>query len=151
MSTTNNKNLTFRKADPEDLEAVYDFICKLEQKEMDYEAFKARFRQQVISPLILFILAEEAGVPIGFLSCHNQNLLHHDGAVFEIVELVVDEAVRGKGVGKKMIQYLEEQLKDTSYELIEVASSSKRTQAHNFYEQCGFEATHYKFTKHNTH
>lgn len=147
MSTADHKKLVFRKADPEDSDAVYGFICKLEQQKMDYEAFKCRFRQQVISPLILFILAENEGVPVGFLSCHNQNLLHHDGTVFEIVELVVDEASRGRGVGKKMIGYLEEQLKDTDYELLEVASNVKRTQAHNFYEQCGFKPTHLKFTK----
>jgi len=147
MSSKEYKSLNFRQADPEDSEAVYGFICKLEQKKMDYETFKTRFREQVMSPSILLVLAENEGVPLGFLSCHNQNLLHHDGEIYEIVEFVVEEQSRGKGIGKKMMEYLEAQLKDKEYELIEVASNNSRDGAHRFYQQCGFKQSHYKFTK----
>lgn len=147
MSLEKNEELVFRRADPEDLQEVYSFVCTLEEKEMNYEKFCSRFRNQVISPDILLLLAERAGKPVGFLSCHLQNVLHHDGDIYEIVEFIVSPEYRGSGVGKKMLGFLDLQLKDRDYELIELASNVRRDRAHQFYEQQGFNRSHFKFTK----
>lgn len=50
-------------------------------------------------------------------------------------------------IGKRLIESLETRLRSNGYRLLEVTPSVKRVDAHIFYNNCGFEQTHVKFTK----
>ena len=138
--------ITIRNATAADADSVYDFVCLLEDTMFDRELFRRYYLQNISTPGYYYILAVENNVPVGYLSCHGQLLLHHLGYVYEIQELYVDERCRGKGVGRMLIDHLKELIAGQDYDMLEVACGFKRPESHVFYEQVGFSRTHYKFT-----
>lgn len=139
-------SITVRAALPSDVEQVYQFVCQLEDMQFDRELFGQYYLRNIASSEYYYLLAVEADKPVGYLSCHGQLLLHHLNYVYEIQELYVDSAYRGKGIGRLLINHLKELLKDKDYDMLEVACGFKRPESHIFYEQVGFGRTHYKFT-----
>lgn len=139
-------NLTVRNATAMDTEYVYQFVCLLENMQFDRELFGQYYLHNIANPEYYYLLAVEGDRPVGYLSCHGQLLLHHLNYVYEIQELYVDSAYRGKGIGRLLIERLRELLKDKDYDMLEVACGFKRPESHIFYEQVGFSRTHHKFT-----
>ncbi len=56
----------------------------------------------------------------------------------EIAGLVVDETVRGNGIGRSLIEEAMEWSRHTSAETLRVRTNIIRTEAHKFYEGFGF-------------
>lgn len=139
-----------RKATLADADTVYRFICLLEEKQMDREGFGVCYEYNISSPYNHYLLAEEEGIPIGFLSCQGQMLLHHANWVYEVQELYVEDAWRRKGIGKQLLDELDKTLADVPYDVLEVSSNRRRTKAHGFYLNNGFEQTHLKFIRPKT-
>jgi PhnO protein len=136
-----------RKANSADADTIYRFICALEEKQMGREGFDACYRHNITSSHNHYLLAEEKGEAIGFLSCQGQMLLHHAAWVYEIQELYVEDAWRSKGVGRQLLEALDAILSNVEYDVLEVSSNKRRTKAHGFYLQNGFEQTHLKFIR----
>ena len=83
---------------------------------------------------------------IGFITCLGQRLLHHEGWVYEIEELIVTEAQRGKKIGQALIDALRVRIEPRGIKSIEVCSNKRRKKAHAFYQAVGFANSHEKFT-----
>src|SRR5690606_41320121 len=139
--------MEIRGALKEDCKTVHRFVCELEDTQFDYAMFKEYYFRNIDNTDTIYRVAEDSGEAIGFLSCHGQYLLHHMDKVFEIQELYVDEANRNKKTGKMLIERLEGLLRQQGHKFLEVASSTKRKDAHRFYINNGFGQTHYRFTK----
>lgn len=137
---------TVRYATPADVEQVYQFVCLLEDIQFDRELFEQYYLRNISNPEYYYLLAVEGEKPVGYLSCHGQLLLHHLNYVYEIQELYVDTAYRGKSIGRLLTEHLLELLKEKEYDMLEVACGFRRPESHIFYEQVGFSRTHYKFT-----
>jgi GNAT superfamily N-acetyltransferase len=60
--------------------------------------------------------------------------MYHSDEYAEIGELVVDTEYRGKGVGKKLMQKVEEWAKDKGFSEVRHRSGGHRKEAHQFYE-----------------
>jgi len=129
-----------------DLDAVYDLVCRLENKTIARAPFDAAFLRNITDESIVYLLAVEEGAVLGFASLHIQFLLHHAGAVGEIQEIIVDEACRGRGLGKILFQRLKEIAEEKDCVLLEVCCNQARTASHPFYISQGTKNTHYKFT-----
>ena len=84
---------------------------------------------------------------LGFLSFQIHRYLHHNQDTGEIVELVVLPECRGKRIGQQLLQAIEKKAIDLHLEQIELSTSTYRKQAHHFYEQNGYEMSHYNYTK----
>ena len=131
-------NVQIRAAEEKDVQAVYHFICLLEETVFDSEAFKRIFNVNLYNKDIYYLLAEaEDGRPVGFISCHIQNLLHHGGKVAEIQELFVEQAYRSLGIGRELVNNLEGKLAADACLLVEVTAQNKRLHTHAFYEGLG--------------
>ncbi|MCL1849273.1 MAG: GNAT family N-acetyltransferase [Clostridiales bacterium] len=81
----------------------------------------------------------------GILNIHYY--LHFSLKSAEVVNLVVDENARGRGIGKELLTALEQIAIDNGCGWIELGSGKHRKDAHRFYEREGFVQTHYKLTK----
>jgi PhnO protein len=138
-------NCLIRRVIETDFEVVYDFINALEECVFDKESQHAIFIENLSNPKHIFLLAEINQTPIGFLSCHVQNLIHHGGLVGEIQEMFVDENYRSQQIGTQLLNKLKSIAMQNNLLQIEVTSSFKREKAHAFYEREGFPHTHKKF------
>lgn len=139
-------NINIRRATIDDAATVYRFVCELEDMVFDQPLFEQYYAQNIANPEYYYLLATIQDVPVGYLSCHGQLLLHHLNYVYEIQELFVESTHRSKGIGKLLITHLRELLADNDYDMLEVACGFKRPESHLFYERTGFGKTHYKFT-----
>lgn len=141
--------MQIRPAIAKDVEAVYAFICDLEETTFDFEIFQQLFRQNIAEQHNIYLVAEDPATNkvTGFISCHGQNLLHHLGMVYEIQEMFVEQQYRSQGIGQQLIEALERHLRDRECRSLEVTSNAKRTVAHEFYIRNGFLKSHVKLTK----
>jgi PhnO protein len=134
-----------RQAEREDFQWIYQFVNELENQVFDEEKQYKIYLENTANPDHIYLLANIGSLPVGFLSCHVQNLLHHGGLVGEIQEMYVIENARNLGVGKKLTDRLKEIAAEKNVLQIEVTSSFKRESAHRFYQRERFEHTHKKF------
>lgn len=83
------------------------------------------------------LVAEDGGAVLGWL--HAGGMLMLESAPFaEVLGLVVDEAHRGKGVGKRLLAGAVRWAADHGYDKLRVRSNVIREDAHRFYEREGF-------------
>ncbi|MBD2757587.1 GNAT family N-acetyltransferase [Spirosoma validum] len=145
--STFTDNLHIRAAVWHDAPIIYAFLCTLEELTLDQTAFLSVFRRNLADPYIYYLVAEQAGEVIGFISCHVQFLLHHCGKVGEIQELFVRPDVRNQRVGQQLVAALDTLARQENFVNLEVTTNQKRTDTVRFYEREGFRPTHLKLVK----
>jgi ribosomal protein S18 acetylase RimI-like enzyme len=84
---------------------------------------------------------------LGAITLHITPVLHRAGPIGRLTALVVDESVRGQGIGQALVAAAEVYLAGHGCAMIEVTSNKKRTDAHAFYEKLGYTATSFRFAK----
>ncbi|GAB3499080.1 hypothetical protein GCM10027341_21620 [Spirosoma knui] len=148
MATQSTSNtLTIRAARWQDASVIYKFLCELEEMTLDLTRFRAVFRHNLTNPSIHYLVAEQAGEVIGFVSCHVQYLLHHCGKVGEIQECFVKEEYRNQKIGRQLLIALDALAHQEGFVNLEVTTNQKRQATVRFYEQALFSQTHFKLVK----
>jgi len=141
------ENYTIRQAVESDAAAVKGLLEELENRAFDQAVFDRIYAEYLHTPLTLMQVAVHGEDEIvGFISCKGQSLLHHEGLVFEIQELIVTAAHQGKGVGRELVAALKPELALLGAKSLEVTSNKRRKEAHAFYQSVGFKNSHEKFT-----
>ncbi len=139
-----------KEATLNDLDAVYDLICILENKKIDYQHFFNTYKNHMNNNDVIYLVYRNEKEIVGFLSFMVHHYLHHSKNVGEIVELVVKEEYRSQGIGHQLLAEIEKRAQLLSLEQIELNTSTYRKDAHRFYEKHGFEMNHYNYTKNVT-
>jgi GNAT superfamily N-acetyltransferase len=67
--------------------------------------------------------------------------------VGRITALFVDDASRGQGIGRALVEAAEAHLAGTGCGLLEVTSNLRLVDAHAFYARLGYERTSVRFAK----
>jgi PhnO protein len=141
-----NIDLEIREVQPKDEEKVRLLLDELEQRVADPSIFHTIFKEYLQRTEAVFLVAEVDRKVIGFISCLGQRLLHHEGWVYEIQELIVTETFQGKKIGQALIEEVRRRLEPRRIKSIEVCSNKRRKKAHAFYQAVGFANSHEKFT-----
>jgi (aminoalkyl)phosphonate N-acetyltransferase len=141
-----NIDLEIREVQPKDEEKVRLLLDELEQRIADPSIFHAIFKEYLQRTEAVFLVAEVDRKVIGFISCLGQRLLHHEGWVYEIQELIVTETFQGKKIGQALMEEVRRRLEPRGIKSIEVCSNKRRKKAHAFYQAVGFANSHEKFT-----
>lgn len=141
-----NIDLEIREVQPKDEEKVRLLLDELEQRIADPSIFHAIFKEYLQRTEAVFLVAEVDRKVIGFISCLGQRLLHHEGWVYEIQELIITETFQGKKIGQALIEEVRRRLEPRGIKSIEVCSNKRRKKAHAFYQAVGFANSHEKFT-----
>ena len=139
--------VSIRPAVESDEASVYDLITSLMKVSLDRESFHDVFIQNLRDDTVLYYVAESDGYVVGFASLHILPQLHHAGLVGEILELIVQESLRGRGIGAQLVLRLEQEAKKRGCVSVEVTTKKSRVEAQRFYEHMGFTRTHENFTK----
>lgn len=138
---------TIRLAVESDAASVKCLLEELENRVFDQAIFTSIYMEYLRVPLTLMQVAvQNENEIVGFLSCKGQTLLHHEGMVFEIQELIVTKAHQGRGVGRQLIAALKPELAQLGAKSLEVTTNKRRKEAHAFYQSVGFLNSHEKFT-----
>ena len=108
----------------------------------------ARIEKILSLPEHVALVAEEDRV-VGWIHCYVSYLIEVPITWVEIGGLVVDESMRGRGVGHELVAAAEAWTRENGYADIMVRSASHRAGAHEFYLKLGFnlEKTQMRFAK----
>jgi PhnO protein len=139
-------SLAFREAAVDDCRAVYDMICDMEAKALPYAAFEAIYLELSENSSHDFILGCLDGTVVAVIHLRYENQLHHAGRIAEIMEFVVRDGYRNKGIGKVLLAYAGQLAADRGCLQIEVACNQLRKDTHRFYLREGMKNYHYKFS-----
>ena len=130
-----------------DAAGIYTLICALEETRFPQEIFAWGLDTMLGSPSHILLVAEEQGNIVGLLHMRMEFQLHHCGKVAEILELIVSQEVRSKGIGAALLKAARAQAVQQHSIQLEVTSNRKREKAHRFYQREGLEQTHVKLTE----
>ena len=134
-----------RLATKSDLDAVYGLIKQLSSHVFTKEQFCDCYLFNVEKGQV-FIYESDHTV-CGCLVFNIHYYLHFSRKSAEIVNLVVDEKVRGQGIGQALLAFFEQMAIDLDCICLEADSGKHREAAHRFYMREGFACNHYKFMK----
>jgi PhnO protein len=141
------QHVLLRTVEKMDLIHVKGLIDELENTISDACIFESIFQEYLLHANTLMFVVEHTNEGIiGFASCKGQNLLHHQGMVFEIQEMIVCARHQGKGYGRLLFEKIQQEVVARGAKSLEVTSNKRRKEAHAFYESMGFRNSHEKFT-----
>ena len=135
-----------RRSQITDKDEIYALICALENTVLDRQGFDDAFDAQSSDDGYICFIYEENKTIEGAINMRIEKQLHHAGKVCEIMELVVSETKRNRGIGKQLLQKAIETARNEGCKRIELSSSNWRTDSHHFYMENGFDATHIDLT-----
>lgn len=136
-----------REASFKDCQKIYDLICDMENKEFQYDIFSSIFQKQMNSLNHFSFVYENDHQVISVINLRVEEQLHHCGKVAEVMEFAVDKNDRKQGIGKMMLEYACQRMKEIGCVQIELATNQLRKDAHRFYAREGMKNYHYKFSK----
>lgn len=92
-------------------------------------------------------VAELDGAVVGCLTTSLMPVIHRPAPVGRISMMVVEEGLRGQGIGAALVAAAEARLAAQGCYMMEVTSHMRRTEAHGFYEKLGYERTSVRLAK----
>ncbi len=132
-----DSKVSIRRAAPADSNRITELCLQL-----GYETFNTEVHERLLKIVnkddTALFAAELNGQVVGWIQVSIRSAIE-TGEVAEITGLVVDESVRGKGIGKSLVIKTEEWAESKGYSSIRVRTNVKRTETHLFYKGIGFE------------
>ena len=92
-------------------------------------------------------VAELDGATVGLATVHARNMLHDSRPVVQLTALVVPPGMRGRGVGRALVDDAERWAKARGANRLVVTTALHRVEAPLFYERIGFEHTGRRYVK----
>ncbi len=136
--------VTIRQCVPGDLPAVRDLMQQLAEHARPANDFDlpgmARILEEMdgLPRIYLNLVATEGDRVVGFISVIFYRTLFHNGGTALINELVVDRAVRGGGIGSRLVAAAREEALARGMDELEVGTERGNRPARHFYRKCGF-------------
>ena len=93
------------------------------------------------------VAARADGTLAGVAVLHSMWTLHRPQPLGRITALVVDEAERGTGVGRRLVEAAEALFTRAGCGMLEITSNVALVKAHAFYERIGYERTSWRLVK----
>lgn len=143
-------SVIIRRARGDDLAAIVRMLADDElgrQRERPEEPLAAGYLSAFAAieadPNHFLMVAELDSSVIGTLHLTLLPGLSYQGGKRALIEAVrVDAPLRGRGIGRQLIVWAIEQARAEGCFLVQLTSHKQRTEAHRFYEQLGFVASH---------
>ena len=132
-------DLTVRDAQTSDVAAIAGLLTQLGYP-VEPPTVEVRLqRLAVVGDRV--VVGELSGEVVGLGHLQVAPAIEYDRPAAKIAALVVDEAHRGQGVGRALVQALEDEARLRGCELLFLTTSEHRDDAHAFYERVGLQQT----------
>jgi GNAT superfamily N-acetyltransferase len=132
-------DLTVRDARASDAEDLARLLDQLGYPTAP-SAIEARLERLAVVGDRVFV-ADVDGRAVGLAHLQVTPALEHERPAGKIGALVVDEAHRGRGVGRALVHAVEDEARLRGCGLLFLTTAERRDDAHAFYERVGFEQT----------
>ena len=129
-----------RPADPGDSVAVRELLGQLGYA-FTVQEVRARLDLLARQPADPVLLATEDAKGVGLIALHWTFTLHHGKPVARITALVVRDDVRGKGIGRILVDAGAALARQAGCDMLELTTALHRTDAQAFYKTLGFTAS----------
>jgi len=93
------------------------------------------------------VVAVDGDTVVGLATVHLRYMINHEAPIGQLTLLVVDERVRGRGVGRILVAESEAWARARGCKRFVVTTALRRTEAHAFYEKLGFMHTGRRYGK----
>lgn len=145
--------VTVHDADEADLPAVYTLLAELiaameDPGDFDLERAAENCRALLGREGHHLLVARLDGVPCGLIHLTVRQSLLHARPSGLIDELVVARTVRGRGVGRLLIQAAVDRCRELGCSEVEVSTERSNWRARAFYRACGFSEEGVLFERH---
>lgn len=104
---------------------------------VDRASMEVRLKQAGESDKRVIFVAESEGALLGWIEGAEHEVVVA-GRIAEICGLVVAEGRRTSGIGRRLIEMLEDWARRRGLEFVTVRSNAARTESHPFYEKVGY-------------
>jgi len=84
---------------------------------------------------------------VGLATIHVRHTINHEAPIGQLTLLVVDERVRGQGIGRILVAESEAWARARGCKRFVVTTALRRTEAHAFYERLGYTHTGRRYGK----
>jgi GNAT superfamily N-acetyltransferase len=142
-------NIIVREAQEADLPAILSLYSQLGQDDgtvLSLDEARCIFNWLRSYPDYRIYVALADGIIVGTFALLVMDNLAHRGARSAILEdVVVDEGVRGQGIGKEMMAYAGNLCREKQCYKMALNSNRHRVDAHRFYQSLGYERHGYSF------
>lgn len=105
-----------------------------------------RLRADANARALVAELASHDG-PVALATVHLRHTLNHAAPLAQLTLLVVDQAVRGAGVGRAIVAEAERWARERGCRRIVVTTALRRADAQAFYERIGYTHTGRRYAK----
>jgi GNAT superfamily N-acetyltransferase len=130
--------ITIRAMRPEDTDRVADLCAQLGYPSTPEEVSRRLSEIGGNDRHVLYVAALPSGGVVGWIHLYMCDIMVDDMRV-EIWGLVVDEAHRGAGIGRILMDKAEEWARNNGCRAVYLRSNIIRDRAHRFYEALGYE------------
>ena len=136
---------TVRDARADDAAAIAGLLTQLGYPSEPDAVDERLDRLRVVGDRV--VVAEVDGQVVGLAHLQVTPAIERERPAGKIGALVVDEAHRGSGVGRALVQALEDEARRRGCALLYLTTSEHRDDAHAFYEQVGLEHTGRRYSR----
>lgn len=134
-----------RPATAGDSPALAHLIAQLGHESLPAEVAERLATLQAEGTAVL--VADMGGTAVGCLATSIMRTLHRPALVGRVSLLVVDEPLRGRGIGAALIRSAEQVLAARGCYMVEITSNFSWVDAHRFYERLGYEKTSFRLMR----
>ncbi len=135
----------FKIIEKENINAVIPLVQKLNDDKISYAVLKQRFSEMVTQNYECAVIYDGdklIGVS-GLWFCTR----HYSGRSVEADHVYIDDAYRGKGLGKLFFEWIYNYAQEKGYETVELNTYVSNYASHKFYYNEGFNILGYHFLK----
>jgi ribosomal protein S18 acetylase RimI-like enzyme len=138
-----------REAETRDLAAITGLVVQLGYPSSEGPVAE-RLERLAADPRSWVFVAVDGERVVGLAAMHVMSILERDDPIARITAMVVDEGARGRGVGRMLLDRLEDLAREEGCDRIDLTSRYDREEAAAVYRRMCFEDTSLRFVKHLT-
>ena len=131
--------MIIEKLNFKDIDQLIELYKDLTPFKNDFEKSQEIYEEMIKDENYLLLIAKEGDKVIGSVLGICCKSLASGGEPFLVIEdVIVDKSIRGKGVGSRLFESIENFAKKKKCTYAILVSSDFRTKGHKFYEKMGF-------------